>query len=163
MKETGFFAEFKKFITRGNVLDMAVGVIIGGAFTAIVNSLVKDILNPIIGIFLGGLDLSEAKIVLSAATETKPESAIMLGSFISAIINFLLVALVLFIIIRVINRYNERKEAVKARLAATKEEAVVEEAPAEAPVAAVEEAAPVKSDEVALLEEIRDLLKKKDE
>ena len=64
-----FFAEFKKFITRGNVIDMAVGVVVGSAFTAIVNSLVKDILNPIIGLVTGGVDFSELKIVLKPATE----------------------------------------------------------------------------------------------
>ena len=143
MKETGFFAEFKKFITRGNVLDMAVGVIIGGAFTAIVNSLVNNILNPVIGLITGGMDLSNLKVVLKAAVGDTPEVAILYGSFINAIINFLLVALVLFLIIKSFNKLNEKKK---------KEE--------EAAAAAVPPAPPVKSDEVVLLEEIRDLLKK---
>ena len=143
MKETGFFAEFKKFITRGNVLDMAVGVIIGGAFTAIVNSLVNNILNPVIGLITGGMDLSNLKIVLKAAVGDTPEVAILYGSFINAIINFILVALVLFLIIKSFNKLNEKKKQEE-----------------EAAAAAVPPAPPVKSDEVVLLEEIRDLLKK---
>lgn len=147
MKETGFFAEFRKFISRGNVLDMAVGVITGAAFTSIVNSLVNDILNPIIGSFTGGMDLTELKIVLRPATETTAEAAIRYGSFINAIINFLIIALVLFCIVRGFNKLEELNERKKKA-----EEAAA--APAPAP------AAPVKSAEVLLLEEIRDLLRK---
>ena len=117
-----FFAEFKKFITRGNVLDMAVGVVVGSAFTAIVNSLVKDILNPIIGIVTGGIDFSELKIVLKPATEEVAELAIRYGVFINAIIQFILIALVLFIIVKSFNKLNEKKkkeeEAKKAAAAA---------------------------------------------
>ena len=91
-----FFAEFKKFITRGNVLDMAVGVVVGSAFTAIVNSLVKDILNPIIGLITGGIDFSNLKIVLKPASGEVAELAIRYGLFINAIIQFVLIAFVLF-------------------------------------------------------------------
>ncbi len=150
MKEKGFFAEFKKFISRGNVIDMAVGVIIGGAFTAIVNSLVKDILNPIIGLITGGMDLAYLRIVLRPAVGETPEVAIMYGSLINAIINFLLIALVLFLIVRSFNKMNDLKKK--------KEE---EEAAAAAAVAAAAPAPePVKPADIVLLEEIRDLLKK---
>ena len=96
-----FMDEFKKFISRGNVMDMAVGIIIGGAFTAIVTSLVNDIINPILGVF-GGKDLSQLSIPLSG------EAAINYGNFIAAIINFLIMALVIFIIVKVMNGFAEK-------------------------------------------------------
>ena len=147
MKNNGFFAEFKKFISRGNVLDMAVGVVIGGAFTAIVNTLVKDIINPIIGLITGGTDFADLKIILKPAIGETPELAIRYGLFINAIINFLLVALVLFIIIR---NFNRMKEIAQAKKKAEEEELKKAEdaKPAEKPA------------DIALLEEIRDLLKK---
>ena len=135
-----FFAEFKKFITRGNVLDMAVGVVVGSAFTAIVNSLVKDILNPIIGLITGGIDFSDLKIVLKPASGEVAELAIRYGVFINAIIQFVLIAFVLFLIVKSFNKLNERR--------------VKEEAAKKAAVP------PAKSADIVLLEEIRDLLKK---
>ena len=135
-----FFAEFKKFITRGNVLDMAVGVVVGSAFTAIVNSLVKDILNPIIGLITGGIDFSNLKIVLKPASGEVAELAIRYGLFINAIIQFVLIAFVLFLIVESFNKLNERR--------------VKEEAAKKAAVP------PAKSADIVLLEEIRDLLKK---
>ncbi len=92
-----FMKEFKEFIARGNVMDMAVGIIIGGAFTAIVTSLVEDIINPILGIF-GGMDFSEIVIPLTGT------STLNIGSFISAVINFLIIALILFNIIKGMNK-----------------------------------------------------------
>ncbi len=92
-----FMKEFKEFIARGNVMDMAVGIIIGGAFTAIVTSLVEDIINPILGIF-GGMDFSEFVIPLTGS------ATLNIGSFISAIINFLIIALILFNIIKGMNK-----------------------------------------------------------
>lgn len=103
-KGKGFVAEFKKFITRGNVLDMAVGVIVGGAFTSIVNSLNQDILTPVLAIF-GGTDFSYLSVTLG-----KGENAPVLcyGNFITAVINFLITALVIFCLIKGINRVGER-------------------------------------------------------
>ena len=95
----GFFEEFKAFIARGNVMDMAVGVIIGGAFSGIVSSLVEDIISPIIGIF-GGADFSS----LVAEVNGSP---IAYGKFITAIINFLIIAFVLFTIIKALNKMQE--------------------------------------------------------
>ncbi len=100
-KEKGFFAEFKKFIMRGNVIDLAVGVIIGGAFQAIVSSLVDDIVSPLLGIILGKVDFSSLAVKIGAAT-------INYGKFITAIINFFIMALVIFAIIKVINDVSER-------------------------------------------------------
>ena len=112
-KEKGFIAEFKKFIMRGNVMDMAVGVIVGGAFTAIVTSLNQDILTPILGIF-GGIDFSNLSLALGNA-EGAPVLAY--GNFITAVINFLITALVIFCMIKGLNKVNDRfsrKEEVTA-------------------------------------------------
>lgn len=100
----GFVAEFRKFITRGNVLDMAVGVIVGGAFTSIVTSLNQDILTPILGIF-GGTDFSYLSVTLGGG-ENAP--VLYYGKFITAIINFLITALVIFCLIKVINALSDR-------------------------------------------------------
>lgn len=112
-EKKGFFGEFKAFISRGNVVDMAVGIIVGGLFTAIVQSFVKDILNPILGFLIGGADFTELRIILKAATETTEEVAIRYGNLIQAIIQFILTALVLFVIVRAMNKMNEAKEAAK--------------------------------------------------
>ncbi len=100
----GFLEEFKKFIMRGNVMDMAVGVIVGSAFTAIVTSLNKDILTPILGIF-GGIDFSNLSIVLGSS-ETAPVLAY--GNFITAVLNFLITAFVIFCLVKGMNAINER-------------------------------------------------------
>ena len=99
-----FFNEFKAFISRGNVIDMAVGVIIGGAFQAIIKSLVDDVIMPVLSVINGGTDFSEWKLVLvEAASEEMPEVALNYGNFINAIINFLLMAIVIFIFIKILN------------------------------------------------------------
>ena len=140
--------EFKDFIAKGNVMDMAVGIIIGAAFTAIVTSLVGDLINPIIGLFMGGVDLVNNYAVLSgevadgASLEAARESGAAVfawGAFIMAIINFLIIAFVVFMLVRYVNKVKE---------ATAKKE---EEAPA----------APAGPSEVDLLTEIRDALAKK--
>ncbi|WP_018618024.1 large conductance mechanosensitive channel protein MscL [Spirosoma luteum] len=93
-------SEFKLFIAQGNVLDLAVGVIIGAAFSKITTSLVEDILNPIIGLALGGIDLSQLKIVLREAVGTVPEVAIRYGNFLNTLIQFLIIAWVVFLIVK---------------------------------------------------------------
>lgn len=140
-EKVGMIAEFKKFITRGNVIDMAVGIIIGTAFKEIINSLVKEIVMPLIGMFLGGVSFADLKIVIAEATEQTTEVAIMYGNFIQRIIDFLIIAFVVFMMVRTINRIRERIEARK--------KAEAEAAPpAPTPV------------DIVLLTEIRDLLKK---
>ena len=124
--------EFKEFISKGNVMDMAVGIIIGSAFTAIVNSLVDSILMPIIGAICGGFSVDQMSWKIG-------EAAIGYGAFIQAIIDFLLIAWVLFMIIKALN---------KAKAAIVKEEEPAPEEPEETPA------------DIALLTEIRDLLKK---
>ena len=135
--------EFKSFIAKGNVLDMAVGIIIGAAFTAIVGSLVSDIINPVIGMIIGGIDFSNYYFDLSMGGHETLEAAkkagaplIMYGLFINAIIKFLIVAFVVFILVKNVNKLKDKM--VKAAEAAPA-------APAE---------------DVLLLREIRDALKK---
>lgn len=95
--------EFKEFISRGNMMDLAVGFIIGAAFTAIVNSLVKDLINPLIGLFIGKIDLSKLKFTIGEAT-------FKYGSFLNAVINFLIIALVVFFLIKLVNKITPKKE-----------------------------------------------------
>ena len=110
-KGKGLVEEFKKFIMRGNVMDMAVGVIVGGAFTSIVTSLNKDVLTPILGIF-GGIDFSNLVLVLGKGEEAP---VLAYGSFITAVLNFLITAFVIFILVKGINvindRFNKKEEA----------------------------------------------------
>ena len=129
-KTTGFFGEFKQFIARGNVMDMAVGVIIGGAFSAITTSLINDIIMPILGIFTNSITFSALSAEVSGAVITY-------GNFIQAILNFLVMAFVVFCLVKAMNSFHRK-----------------EDAPAE-PVPA-----PEPSNEEKLLMEIRDLLKK---
>ncbi|GEM65005.1 large-conductance mechanosensitive channel [Sphingobacterium faecium NBRC 15299] len=134
----GFLKEFKEFAMRGSVVDLAVGVVIGGAFGKIVTSLVDDIIMPPIGYLTGGVDFSQIKYVLKAADEVgkKPEVSINLGNFINVVIQFLIVAFCIFLVIKALNSM-KRKE---------------EKAP---------EVAPAPPREEVLLTEIRDLLKNK--
>lgn len=104
--------EFKKFISRGNVIDLAVGVIIGSAFTAIVNSLVNDIFMPFISLFTGGLKFEELKCTLN---NTDGGATVNYGSFISAVINFLLIAIVVFILVKAINKLRDLGEKNKEK------------------------------------------------
>lgn len=125
MGVTSMFAEFKKFILRGNVLDLAVAVVIGAAFTAIINSVVNDIINPLIGLILGGVDLSNIFVVLRDGTAPGPYATLAaaaeagavtlnVGNLLNAIINFLIVALVLFLIVKAANRAMEMSRLKKA-------------------------------------------------
>ncbi|TDB63690.1 large conductance mechanosensitive channel protein MscL [Arundinibacter roseus] len=102
--------EFKTFIAQGSVLDLAVGVIIGAAFGKITTSLVEDILNPILGLAIGGVNFKELKIILKQAVGEQPEVAIMYGNFIQTIIQFLLVAFVIFFIVRYANKLKSEEK-----------------------------------------------------
>lgn len=101
-----FMKEFKEFVARGNVMDMAVGIIIGGAFTAIVTSLVNDILMPVLSLLTGGFDFSSLCIVLG---EGEGAATLNYGAFIAAVINFLLIAIVIFMLIKAINKLSRKK------------------------------------------------------
>ena len=128
--------DFKEFAFKGNVLDMAIGVIIGAAFGKIVTSLVNDLIMPIISILTGGINFKDLKLVITPAHGDVAENAIMYGSFIQNVVDFLIIAFCIFLFVRLIEKFKK------------KEDAKVEEAPA-------------KADDVVLLEEIRDLLKAK--
>lgn len=155
-KKIGIIGEFKAFISRGNVLDMAVGLIIGSAFTSIVNSLVGDIFMPLLGMITGKIDFSELKLVLQEAVMEgeeiiTAEVAVKYGSFIQYIINFLLIAISVFLMIKAINIVRSKADK--------KAKAEAEAKAAEEAKKAAEEAA--KPDpQLVLLTEIRDLLKK---
>ena len=109
-----FFEEFKKFISRGNVVDMAVGVIMGSTFTKIVTSLVNDVMMPAIGMVIGGKSFEQFKYVIAEATETTAESAIYYGKFIQSIVDILIVAFVVFVMVKIINNLHKKEEAPKA-------------------------------------------------
>ena len=111
-----FWKEFKEFISRGSVMDMAVGIIIGGAFTAIVNSLVNDIVMPILSLLTGGYDFTKLAVTFGEGEEA---AVFNYGLFISAVINFLLIALVIFCIIKSINKMKEKFDKDKKEEAPT--------------------------------------------
>ena len=154
-----FLNEFKTFAMRGNVIDLAVGVVIGGAFGKITTSIVNDIIMPVIGVLTGGINFSDWKIVLKQAVldaegaVTNPEVAITFGNTIAVILDFIIIAFAVFCMVKAINGMHAKAEALKKK----EEEAAVEEAPAEPEVPAEPE--PTK--EELLLAEIRDLLKNK--
>lgn len=106
--------EFKEFAMRGNVVDMAVGIIIGGAFGKIVSSLVSDVIMPPIGVLMGGVDFSNLEIVLKEALETQPAVTIKYGLFINTIIDFTIVAFAIFMMIKMMNRFKKKQEPAPA-------------------------------------------------
>ena len=143
-KGKGFIAEFKQFIARGNVVDMAVGVIIGGAFGKISTSLVNDIIMPAISMLIGGIDFTNWKLVLKQAVIENGEAlsaavTLNFGTFLSTILDFLIIAFAVFCIIKILNSFHRKREEPAA--------------PPPAP--------PEPSKEELLLTEIRDLLKEK--
>ncbi len=128
-----FLGEFKEFISKGNVMDLAIAVVIGNAFNAIVSSLVDDIIMPFVGLLIGGINFSDIKVTLGDAN-------IMFGKFIQNVVDFLIVAFTIFIVVKAFNKLQEK----------TKKKQEKEEKKEEAK----------KPDDIVLLEEIRDLLKK---
>ncbi len=106
----GFWQEFKEFAVKGNALDMAIGIILGSAFNKIVNSLVMDILMPPLGILIGGVDFKNLQVVLKAAVGEVPAVAIGYGQFVNTVIEFLIVALSVFVVVKVMNRLIKTRE-----------------------------------------------------
>ena len=122
------FDEFKAFVMRGIVVDMAVGVIIGGAFGKIVTSLVNDIFMPIIGVLIGNVNFSDLQIKLGEPLEGAEQAAIKYGMFIQEVVNFLIIALCIFMVIKVINKLQKKKEEAPAPVPEpTKEEVLLSE------------------------------------
>ena len=188
-----FFTEFKKFITRGNVVDMAIGVAVAGAFTKIVNAFTNGFVSPVVGLITGGASLADQKAIVREAvvevaadgTETivSPEVALLWGAFVQNIIDFLIIAFVLFVVMKVFNTLSakakeaaadfrltdEEKAAIEAGKKAEAEKKAAEEAAAKAAAeaaAAKEAAEKARAKEISentekLLTEIRDLLKTK--
>ena len=150
-KKNGFIDEFKKFISQGSVMDLAVGMVIGAAFTAIVTSLVNDIIMPIVGLLIGGVDFSGLSIKIDNFFGGSDAAVIRYGSFLQAVVNFLVIAFSLFLVVRAMNKMKDRAKAI-ADKAEKKEEA--------------EEKAEEKKEEdfekeqIKLLKEIRDQLTK---
>ena len=140
-KSLGLFGEFKEFIKRGNVMDMAIGVVIGTAFGSIVTSLVNDIIMPLVSLLTGGIDFTNWFVALDGnkyatleAAQEAGAATLNYGNLISVIINFIIVAFCIFMVVKAMNKFKKKEEP--------------------------KEEAPAKSDEVKLLEEIRDLMKK---
>ena len=131
----GIMKEFKEFALKGNVMDIAIGVVIGGAFGKIISSLVNDVIMPPVGVLIGGVDFSQLSFIIKEATETMPAVAVRCGSFAQTVIDFIIIAAVIFMVIKIINSLRRNKEA---------------QAPPAAP-----------SPEETLLTEIRDLLKER--
>ena len=130
-----FLDEFRKFAVKGNMVDMAIGIIIGAAFGKIVASLVNDVLMPPIGLLLGGVNFTDLKVVMRVATETVPAVTWNYGNFIQVLIDFLIIAFVVFMLVKAINAAKKKEEAAPA-------------------------APPAPTKDQVLLTEIRDLLKK---
>ncbi len=130
-----FFQEFKNFALRGNAIDMAIGIILGTAFGKIVSSIVNDIIMPPIGLLLGGMNFTDIRIILQSATETKPTVALNIGNFVQVLVDFIIIALAIFTIVKSLNILKRKQEAI----------------PQPPPT-------PTKTE--ILLEEIRDILKK---
>ena len=145
-----FFADFKAFITKGNIIDMAVGVIIGGAFGKIVTSLVNDIITPLISILTGKVSLTELKWVINeavldeAGAVVTPELALTYGNFFQNIIDFLIIAISIFVVLRIMVTAQKKLESLKKKEEEEKKE---------------EPAAPAET-ELSVLKEIREMLKK---
>ena len=132
-KGNGTLREFKEFISKGNVIDLAVGVIVGNAFSKIVTSLVNNLLTPLIGVVLGGLDFSNLSFTIG-------DSVVSYGAFIQSVIDFLIIAICVFVMIKILGMFNKKEKAEE------------KEEPKEIK----------KDDQILLLEEIRDLLKEKE-
>ena len=121
------FKEFKEFISKGNVIDLAVGVIIGGAFGKIIGSLVDNIIMPVLGLVLGKINFQELKLVLKQSDGINPELAVSYGIFIQNVINFLVIGFVLFIIVKYINKFRKKEEARETEIKPTIDQELLRE------------------------------------
>lgn len=165
-EKKGFFKSFKEFAVKGNVVDMAVGVIIGGAFGKIVTSLVNDIIMPALGLLIGNISFSELAWVIAEPTETEPGISIAYGSFIQNVLDFLIIALSIFCVIsamkKMSEKYSEKKRRAEEEAAAAKKEAEEKEAEEKARLLKEAEAHKEARSEEMLntLKDIRELLER---
>ena len=144
-KDSAFIKEFKEFISRGSVMDLAIGVVIGTAFSAIVTSLVNDIIMPVVGLILGGVDFSDLRIVIPNIFGGKTAAVIAYGNFLQQVVNFLVIALSLFVVVKALNTLNKKAKKLASKGEAEKAEAEEKQ----------------QDETTKLLREIRDSLKKK--
>ena len=153
-KKSTFFADFKAFIAKGNVLDMAVGVVIGGAFGKIVTALVNDVIMPLVGVITGGFNIADRKLVMreavldEAGNVIKPENALMYGDLIQTVVDFLIVAFCIFCFLRLIMKMKQKAEEIENKKHPKEEEEPKEETP---PAETTDD----------ILKDIRELLKEK--
>lgn len=150
-KKEGFVGEFKKFISQGSVMDLAVGMVIGAAFTSIVSSLVNDIIMPLVGLLLGGINFSNLSIRINNFFGGHDQAVIAYGAFLQAVVNFLIIAFSLFLVVKAMNKMKDRAKAVADKV---KKEEVAEEKKEEKKEENLEK------EQIKLLKEIRDSLKK---
>lgn len=154
-----FWEDFKKFASKGNIIDMAVGVVIGTAFGKIVSSFVSDVITPLISLLTGSVNLTDLKLVMrhavldSEGNILKAEVALTYGNFIQSIIDFLIIALSIFLFLRIVMNMKNKFEAAKAKILQEEKDKQEDEAEKE------ENEEPKPSDEILLLSEIRDLIK----
>ncbi len=151
-KSKGFVDEFKKFISQGSVMDLAVGMVIGAAFTSIVTSLVNDIIMPFVGLLLGGVDFSNLTIKINNFFGGNDAAIIRYGDFLEAVVNFLIVAFSLFVVVKAMNKMKDRAKAVAEKV---KKEEEAEEKKED------KKEADLEKEQIKLLKEIRDELKAK--
>ena len=151
-KSKGFVDEFKKFISQGSVMDLAVGMVIGAAFTSIVSSLVNDIIMPLVGLLLGGVNFSNLSIRINNFFGGSDAAVIYYGAFLQAVVNFLIIAFSLFVVMKAMNKMKDHAKAVADKV---KKEEVAEEKAEEKKEENLEK------EQIKLLKEIRDSLKKK--
>ena len=151
-KSKGIVDEFKKFISQGNVMDLAVGMVIGAAFTSIVSSLVNDIIMPLVGLLLGGVNFSNLSIRINNLFGGNDAAIIYYGAFLQAVVNFLIIAFSLFIVVKAMNKMKDHAKAVADKV--KKEEDAEEKAEEK-------KEEDLEKEQIKLLKEIRDSLKKK--
>lgn len=151
-KSKGFVDEFKKFISQGSVMDLAVGMVIGAAFTSIVTSLVNDIIMPLVGLLLGGVNFSGLSIRINNFFGGNDQTVIAYGAFLQAVVNFLIVAFSLFVVVKTMNKMKDRAKAVADKV---KKEETAEEKKEE------KKEEDLEKEQIKLLKEIRDELKAK--
>ncbi|MBR3177751.1 large conductance mechanosensitive channel protein MscL [Candidatus Saccharibacteria bacterium] len=150
-KSKGFIGEFKEFISQGSVMDLAVGMVIGAAFTSIVTSLVNDIIMPLVGLLLGGVNFSGLSIRINNFFGGNDAAVISYGAFLQTVVNFLVVAFALFIVVKAMNRMKERAKAVAEKVKKEEEKEEKKEEKKEEDV---------QKQQLKLLKEIRDSLAK---
>lgn len=163
LKNSEFIKEFKEFISRGSVMDLAVGVVIGGAFSSIVSALVNDIIMPVVGLIIGGVNFSDLYLKIDNFFGGNTAAYIRYGNFIQSVVNFLIIALSIFVVIRLFNKMNEKARAAAKRAEKKLGLAAEEKAEAEEKAAVEEKEANAETNKLLkdILKELKSSNKKK--